>query len=105
MTYRNYTHASWIKLLSLLHEPSDKRVYLIHILINTEPHFLLPGALEDDIIHQELSRVEKGSCSPGPSALGGARLRASYLSPPAGGRNTPRQRSPRSLAKYDNFHK
>lgn len=41
------------------YEPSDKRVYLIHILINMEPHFLLLRALGEDIIHQALSRAER----------------------------------------------
>lgn len=36
-------------------EPSDKRVYLIHILINMEPHFLRFRALGEDTIHQALS--------------------------------------------------
>lgn len=44
-------------LLSPLNEPSDNRVYLIHILINMKPHFLLLGALGEDIIHQALSPV------------------------------------------------
>lgn len=55
----NTSAAAWIMLLSLLNEPSDKRVYLIRILINMKPHFLLLGALGEDIIHQALSWVER----------------------------------------------
>lgn len=40
-------------------EPSDKGVYLIHILINMEPHFLPLRALGDNIIHRALSRAER----------------------------------------------
>lgn len=41
------------------YEPSDKGVYLIHILINMEPHFLLLMALGEDIIHQALSAAKR----------------------------------------------
>lgn len=44
---------------SLSCKPSDKEVYLIHILINMKPHFLLQRAPGEDIIHQALSPNRK----------------------------------------------
>lgn len=40
-------------------ETSDKRLYLIHILINMEPHFLRLRALGKDTIHQALSWAQR----------------------------------------------